>query len=134
MAKKETVVLRKATIKKNKNYKFGQSLKKGEEVLISEKYVGHGRSVYTAVRKKGDTVEFGLTRSEFDYTDEDTFIVHVTRTVTSYRNVEVKAIDRKDALKKAIALSPDLNFEDAETDHSVHSVPMTAKEHKEYFN
>lgn len=124
--------LRKAVLKKNKQYKFGKTLKAGESVFIKEEYAGHQRYVYTAFRKENDTVGFGLTRSEFDYTEKEKFVVSVTRISYSTRNIEVEADDRKQAKELAIDEAGGFDFSEQSADYDANSV-LTEAEHKNLF-
>lgn len=124
--------MRKAIIKKSKNYKFGQNLKKDEPVFIEEKCVGKGRYVYTAFRKENDTLGLGVTRSEFEYTDKEKFIVAVTRISYSTRNIEVEAMDRNEAKSLAIDKAGDRVFTEQNADYEANSV-LTSKEHGDMF-
>ncbi len=63
---------------------------------------------------------------------EETFVVFVKRTITSYRNVEVKAKTKKEAQQKALDLAPDLEFGEIETEHETNGV-LTETEHKNLF-
>lgn len=94
--------MRKAIITKNKAFKFGQSLKKGEEVLIKERPIGNARFTYTAIRESAPDVEYGVTASEFEYNEEVEFTVSITRVAYANRNITVKAKTRKEAEEMAI--------------------------------
>lgn len=133
MAKKvEQPIFRKAEIKKGRTFKFGQKLKKGEQVFITEKFMGHGRYAYTAVRNIGDTLEFGVTRSEFEYTDKEKFIVLVSRISYASRNIEVEATDRKEAERLANEAAGDFEFREHDADYKVDSV-LSKREHEGIF-
>ncbi len=124
--------MRKAIIKKNKSYKFGQSLKKGEEVLIKETFGGKGRYIYTAFRPDNLILGLGVTASEFEYTEKEKFIVSVTRISYSTRNIEVEAMDRKEAKEVAIDEAGGEEFSEQSSDYEANSV-LTSKEHEEIF-
>jgi len=133
MAKKtEQPIFRKAEIKKGKTFKFGQKLKKGEQVFITEKFMGHSRYTYTAVRNIGDTLEFGVTRSEFEYTENEKFIVLVNRISYASRNIEVEAKDRKMAERLAFEEAGSLEFREHDADYQIDSV-ISKTEHKDMF-
>lgn len=94
--------MRKATIKKNKTYKFGKFLKKGEEVFIKENPIGNAKFTYIAFRKEDDTLGLTITASEFEYIEEVEFTVSVTRIAYANRNIVVKAKTRKEAEELAL--------------------------------
>jgi len=123
---------RTAVLKKNKQYKFGKSLTKGEKVFITEEFAGHGRFIYTAFRKITDTLGFGVTASEFEYIDKQKFIVCVTRTSYSSRNIEVEATTRKEAEELANEKAGDFEFSEQSADYSVVAI-HTKKEHEGLF-
>lgn len=123
---------RTAIIKKNKSYKFGKQLLKGEKVFIKEEFVGKGRYVYTAFRKKDDTLGFGVTRSEFEYTDKEKFVVLVTRASYSSRNIEVEATDREEAKRLATDEAGNFEFSEHDAEYTADSV-CTKSEHDNLF-
>lgn len=125
--------MRKAIIKKNKSYKFGQSLKKGEEVLVDEKFMGKGRYVFTAFRPDNLTLGLVVTASEFEYTEKEKFIVSVTRISYSTRNIEVEAMDRKQAKELAVDEAGGEEFLEQSADYEANSI-MTKKEHNNTFS
>jgi len=95
--KEKNVLYRKAIIKKGKSFKFGQSLKKGEEVLIEEVCIGKGKYRHTAYRPNDMTLGLGVTPSEFEYTEKEKYVVMVTRISYCTKNFEVEANNRKEA-------------------------------------
>lgn len=125
--------LRKAKMKKNTTYKFGKRLSIGDVVLILTRELGRGIVQYTASKPDDDTIlARSVTASMFEFTEEETFVVFVKRTITSYRNVEVKAKTKKEAQQKALDLAPDLEFGEIETEHETNGV-LTETEHKNLF-
>lgn len=60
--------MKKALILKNKRYKFGLSLNKGETVLIKETVTTKG-IVYTGFREGEPVVGFGLNSKDFKFED-----------------------------------------------------------------
>jgi len=130
--KNEKPKFRTAVIKKNKSYKFGQSLRKDEKVFIKEEFVGKGRYVYTAFRKEDDTLGFGVTRSEFEYTDKEKFVVLVTRISYSSRNIEVEATDRKEAERLANEEAGNHEFSEHDAEYKVDAV-HTKSDHDNLF-
>ena len=133
MAKKKVhQKLRTAIIKKFKSFKFGKFLSKGEKVFIKEEFVGKGRYVYTAFRKENDTLGFGVTRSEFEYTDKEKFVVLVTRASYSSRNIEVEATDREEAKRLAIDEAGNFEFSEQNADYTTDSI-CTKAEHENLF-
>lgn len=98
--KKETVY-RKAIIKKGKSYKFGQSLKKGEEVLIEEVCIGRGKYRHIAYKPNNMTLGLAVTPSEFEYTEKEKYVVVVTRISYCTKEFEVEATNRKEAANLA---------------------------------
>jgi ABC-type sulfate/molybdate transport systems ATPase subunit len=127
MAKVESAP-RKAILKKKKGY-----LNKFDEVLIKEKYMGHSRYEYTAFRY-GTPVEMGVkvTRSEFDYTENETFIVHVTRVSYSSKNIKVQAKDRKEAERLANEAAGNEEFSEQDAEYKV-DLALTETEHNNLF-
>ena len=124
--------MRKAIIKKNKSFKFGQSLKKDEPVLIKESPIGKGGYAYTAFRPDNDTLGFGVTRSEFEYTEKEKFIVSVTRISYSTRNIEIEAFDRECAKSLAMDEAGGLEFSEQSAEYEANSV-LSKTQHKELF-
>lgn len=114
--------MRKAIIKKSKNFKFGQSLKKGEEVVISEIPIGNGNVKYMAFRNENDTLGMGVTASEFEYTEEAEFDVAVCRTAYAHRTITVRAKTRKEAETIALDEAGGLDFSENDADYTVNSV------------
>ena len=104
-------------MKKNKNFKFGQSLKKGEHILVKETFCKN-RSVFTAHRPGDETLEFGVTSSEFEFTEKEKFIVTVMRTSYAFHNIEVEANTRKEAENLAIDEAGSLLFSENDADYS----------------
>lgn len=92
-------VYRKAIIKKGKSFKFGQSLKKGEEVLIEEVCVGRGKYMHVAYKPNNLTVGMPVAPSEFEYTEKEKYVVMVTRISYCTKEFEVEASNRKEAEK-----------------------------------
>lgn len=64
--------MRKAIMQVSKEYKFGLFLNKGEEVFIREEETTGG-TVYTAMRKEGDTITLGVHKNEFKYQPPTTY-------------------------------------------------------------
>lgn len=95
--KEKKTVYRKAIIKTGKTYKFGQSLKKGQEVLIEEICIGKGRYTFVAYDPANMTVGMPVTKSQFEYTEKEKYIVMVTRISYCTKEFEVEATDRKEA-------------------------------------
>lgn len=124
--------MRKATIKKNKSFKFGQNLKKGEQVLIEEVPLGRGRTKFTAFRPDNKTLGMGVTRSEFEFTEKEKFIVSVTRTSYSTKNIEVEAIDKFEAERLAIDEAGNLEFSEDDAEYSTNAT-WAKKEHQKFF-
>ena len=124
--------MRTAVIKKNKSYKFGKALAKGEKVFIKEEFVGKGRYVFTAYRTKDGVLGFGVTRSEFEYTDKETFVVLVTRTSYSSKNIEVQATDREEAKRLAMDDAGSMEFSEHDADYSADAI-FTKNEHENLF-
>ena len=115
--------MRTATVKKNKAYKFGQSLAKGEEVKIEETPIGNGKVKFTAYKTKGDlNIGFGITASEFEYTEEVEFKVSVCRTSYAHREIVVKAKTRKEAETLAIDEAGSHEFSEKDADYTVNFV------------
>jgi hypothetical protein len=135
MAKKKTEEpeFRKAILKKRKQYRFGKHLNKGEEVFVKAEYAGHQRYVYTAYRKKDDTLGFGLLRSEFEYTEKTKFIVCVQRISSSMKNVEVEALDEKEANRLALENAGDLEFKEDNAEYETVGMALTEAQHKKTF-
>ena len=130
--KTQKPTMRTATLKKRKQYRFGKFLAEGEKVFIREEFAGKGRYVYTAFRKENDTLGFGVTRSEFEYTDKQTFIVHVSRISYASRNIEVEATDRKEAEQLATEQAGDFEFSEHDADYKADSI-LTKEEHFNIF-
>lgn len=124
--------MRKAIMKKNKSYKFGKALSKDEPVFIKEEFAGKGRIVYTAFRKENDTLGYGVTASEFTFTEEETFIVYVERISYSSKNIEVRAKDRKEAERLAIEQAGNLEFSEHDAEYKASNV-LSKSEHKKVF-
>jgi len=122
--------MRKAKMKKNKSFKFGLSIGKGELVLIREELIRNGQYVFTAFRPNNDTLGFGVTASEFEYTDKEKFVV--TRSSFSSRNIEVEATDRKEAKLLAAEEAGNFEFTEHDVEYSSDSV-FTEQEHKTLF-
>jgi hypothetical protein len=124
--------LRKAKMKKNTKYNDGKRLSIGDEVMVKKTALTGGRESYRATNVDGKTPSFEVTPSMFEYTDDETFIVFVKRTITSYRNVQVKAKDKKEAERLALELAVNLQFDEPETEHTFHGA-LTESEHKNMF-
>lgn len=124
--------MRKAKVTRNKYFKFGQSLKAGEEVLIQEEHVLHSRYKYTAFRPENETLGFGLTANDFEYTDSQKFIVAVSRTSYSVKNIEVIATSRKEAEQLAIEEAGNQVFSEQDSDYGI-TACFTEGEHKNLF-
>lgn len=118
--------MRKAIIKKNKNFKFGQTLKQGEEVTIAETPIGNGKVTFTAYKKDLPGLGFGIKASEFEYTEDVEFDVAVCRTSYSHKTIRVKAKTREEAEQLAIDEAGGLEFSESDAEYSVNSV----SEHK----
>jgi len=99
----KTQILRKAVMKKNKKSDIGEKFLKGSEVFIQETCLGRGRFRYVASNDEKLVTGVAVTKSEFDYTDDETFVVMITRISYSTKAIEVKAKDRKTAEELANA-------------------------------
>lgn len=96
MATKNTV--RNAVMVKHTPYKFGKRFSKGDKVEIQEISIGRGRYSYVVSNPNDSSIlAQNVGRSFFEYDDEETFMVMVTRVSYSTKAIEVKAKDRKTA-------------------------------------
>lgn len=118
--------MRKAVITKDKAYKFGQKLLKGEEVNIEEVPIGNGKVKFVAHKTTGLTgVGYGITEKNFEYTDEVEFKVSVCRTSYAHKTITVKAKNRKEAEALAIDEAGGHEFSESDADYSVNHVEET---------
>lgn len=102
MATKNTV--RKAVMVKHTPYKFGKRFSKGDNVEVQEVPLGRGRYSYVVSNPADNSIlAQNVGRSFFEYDDEETFVVMVTRISYSTKAIEVKAKDRKTAEELANA-------------------------------
>ncbi len=114
--------MRKAIIKKGKNYKFGQSLKKGEIVLIEEHCIGNGRYRLTAHPLYNIVFGFAVTPSQIEYVEKEKFIVSVTRTSWSSKEITVEASNRAEAERLALDEAGNLEFSEKDAEYKTGSV------------
>lgn len=128
--KEKQKVYRKAVIKKGKSYKFGQSLKKGQEVLIEEVCVGRGKYMYVAYKPDNMTVGMPVSPSEFEYTEKEKYVVMVTRISYCTKQFEVEANNRKEAENIADEKACDTVFGEDSAEYKIDSV-FTKKQWKE---
>lgn len=102
MATKNTV--RKAVMVKHTPYKFGKRFSKGDKVEVQEVPLGKGRYSYVVSNPVDSSIlAQNVGRSFFEYDEEETFVVMVTRISSSTKAIEVKAKDRKTAEELANA-------------------------------
>jgi hypothetical protein len=94
---KNKQIYRNAVIKKGKVYKFGQSLKKGQKVLIEEVCIGQGKYTYVAYSPDNMTVGMPVAPSQFEYIEKEKYVVFITRVSYCTKQFEVDASNRSEA-------------------------------------
>ena len=86
MATKNTV--RKAVMVKHTPYKFGKRFSKGDKVEVQEVPLGKGRYSYVVSNPVDSSIlAQNVGRSFFEYDEEETFVVMVTRISSSTRSI-----------------------------------------------
>lgn len=132
--KTETQVLRKAIMKKSKTSNLGEKFKKGSEVFIQETFLGKGRWRYVASNDPKLVTGVGVIRSEFEFTDNEEYVVFVTRTVQACKEIVVKANDREGAKRQALEEAGNYDFGSGDhPEYEVGGVPLTVAEHKKQY-
>jgi hypothetical protein len=123
----KTQVLRKAVMKKNKKSDIGEKFTKGSEVFIQETCIGQGKFRYVASNDKKLVTGVAVTKSEFEFTDDETFVVMVTRISYSTRPIEVKAKDRKKAEELANIEAGNQVFKEDDAEYKIDGVYTKAQ-------
>lgn len=125
-------ILRKATMKKGKKFPALLTLKKGQEVLI-ETTIGHnGRYSYRAFEPVNTNVGFEVKASDFEFSEDETFIIGICRTSYAHAQFEVKAKTAKDAERIAHEKAGDHVF--GESDASYSTTVVWSKEEFDKFH
>jgi hypothetical protein len=132
--KTETQVLRKAVMKKNKTSDLGEKFVKGSEVFIQETFLGKGRCKYIASNDPKLVTGVAVLRSEFEYTEQEEYVVFVTRTVQACKEIVVKGKDREDAKRQALEEAGNYDFGSGDhAEYETGGVPLTIAEHKKQY-
>lgn len=108
------IELKKAVMKKDRRYKFGQSLAKGQTVYIKSEKTSGG-VVYTAFKSPDEVMGLGVNKKDFAFTK--TYEVLVSRISYASRNIEVEAADAKEAKRMALDKAGDFEFSEHDADY-----------------
>lgn len=128
---KETAKLRPAIMKINCKTAQGKVII-GDKVFIKEEFMGHSRYSFTASLKEDGKDGFHVTQSQFEFSDEETYSVHVTRKSYAHKIIVVKAKTRAEASQLANEKAGDLVFSESSADYEVDSI-LTELEQKNLF-
>lgn len=122
-----TQILRKAVMKKNKTSNLKEKFIKGSEVFIQETCIGQGKFRYVASNDEKLITGVAVTPSEFEYVDDESFVVMVTRISYSTRPIEVKAKDRKKAEELANIEAGNQVFREDDAEYKIDGVYTKAQ-------
>lgn len=114
--------LRKATMKKGKKFPALLSLKKGQEVLIETTIKYNGFCSYRAFEPVNTNVGFEVKASDFEFSEDETYVIGICRTSYSHATFEVKAKTRKEAEHIANEQAGDHLFSESDATYSTTSV------------
>lgn len=110
---------------KNWPHQEAKSFKKGTEVLIKDEGYWKGIQQYSLTLASTDDVdktEYKVTRSLFQFTEKINFVVTVTRVSYSSKNIEVSALDAKQAQILALDKAGDYEFGEDSASYEVDGV------------
>ena len=102
-----------------------KKFKKGTEVLIKDEAFWKGVRQYSMKLADGsDATEYKITPSQFEFSEKAKFIVLVTRTSYASRNIEVEAMDAKEAERLALSEAGNHEFSEHDADYGVDCVAI----------